>query len=78
MSPRSVFEEISLYRATVHILSAAVLAPPYQYTVQRSDIHISLKIFEEGGKPNSCCGSHRIIQVDAAHWWWLRRDPPPI
>ncbi len=23
----------------------------------------------------SCC-SRRIIQVDAAHWWWLRRDPP--
>ncbi len=23
------------------------------------------------------CGSRRIIQVDAAHWWWLRRDPPP-
>ncbi len=22
------------------------------------------------------CGSRRIIQVDAAHWWWLRRDPP--
>ncbi len=22
------------------------------------------------------CGSHRIIKVDAAHWWWLlRRDP---
>ncbi len=20
------------------------------------------------------CGSRRIIQVDAAHWWWLRRD----
>ncbi len=20
----------------------------------------------------------RIIQVDAAHWWWLRRDPPMI
>ncbi len=35
MSPRSVFEEISLYLATAHILSAAVLAPPYQYTVQR-------------------------------------------
>ncbi len=35
MSPRSVFEEISFYRATDHILSAAVLVPPYQYTVQR-------------------------------------------
>ncbi len=23
------------------------------------------------------CGSRRIIQVDAAHWWLLRRDPPP-
>ncbi len=23
------------------------------------------------------CGSPRIIQVDAAHWWWLRRDHPP-
>ncbi len=26
------------------------------------------------------CVSRRIIQVDAAHWWWLRRDtphPPP-
>ncbi len=23
------------------------------------------------------CGSRRIIQVDAAHWWRLRRDPPP-
>ncbi len=34
MSPQSAFEEISLYRATAHILSAAVLAPPYQYTVQ--------------------------------------------
>ncbi len=34
MSPRSVFEELSLDRATAHILSAAVLAPPYQYTVQ--------------------------------------------
>ncbi len=22
------------------------------------------------------CGCRRIIQVDAAHWWWLRRDPP--
>ncbi len=33
MSPRSAFEEISLYLATAHILSAAVLAPPYQYTV---------------------------------------------
>ncbi len=22
------------------------------------------------------CGSRSIIQVDAAHWWWLRRDPP--
>ncbi len=22
------------------------------------------------------CGSRRVIQVDAAHWWWLRRDPP--
>ncbi len=22
------------------------------------------------------CGSRRIIQVDAAHWWGLRRDPP--
>ncbi len=22
------------------------------------------------------CGSRRIIQVDAAHWWWLRRDNP--
>ncbi len=21
-------------------------------------------------------GSRRIIQVDTAHWWWLRRDPP--
>ncbi len=21
------------------------------------------------------CGCCRIIQVDAAHWWWLRRDP---
>ncbi len=30
----SVFEELSLDRATAHILSAAVLAPPYQYTVQ--------------------------------------------
>ncbi len=19
-----------------------------------------------------------IIQLDAAHWWWLRRDPPMI
>ncbi len=35
MSPQSVFEEISLYRATAHILSAAVLVPLYQYTVQR-------------------------------------------
>ncbi len=35
MSPRSAFEEISLYLATAHILSAAGLAPPYQYTVQR-------------------------------------------
>ncbi len=34
MSPRSAFAEIWLYRATAHILSAAVLAPPYQYTVQ--------------------------------------------
>ncbi len=24
------------------------------------------------------CGSRRIIQVDAAHWWWLRRDPPHV
>ncbi len=31
----SAFEEIWLYRATAHILSAAVLVPPYQYTVQR-------------------------------------------
>ncbi len=23
------------------------------------------------------CGSRRIIQVDAAHWCWLRRTPPP-
>ncbi len=23
-----------------------------------------------------CRGCRRIIQVDAAHWWWLRRDPP--
>ncbi len=22
------------------------------------------------------CGSRHIIQVDAAHWWWLCRDPP--
>ncbi len=22
------------------------------------------------------CGWRRIIQVDAAHWWWLRRYPP--
>ncbi len=22
------------------------------------------------------CGSCCIIQVDAAHWWWLRRDHP--
>ncbi len=22
-----------------------------------------------------CCGCHCIIQVDAAHWWWLKRDP---
>ncbi len=35
MSPLCVFEEISLYHATAHILSAAVLALPYQYTVQR-------------------------------------------
>ncbi len=24
------------------------------------------------------CDSRRIIQVDAAHWWWLRRDPHMI
>ncbi len=36
MSPRSAFEEILLYRSTAHILSAAVLAPSYQYTVQRT------------------------------------------
>ncbi len=24
------------------------------------------------------CGCRRIIQVDAAHWWWLRRDPHMI
>ncbi len=35
MSSRSAFEEISLYCATAHILSAVVLASPYQYTVQR-------------------------------------------
>ncbi len=22
------------------------------------------------------CGCRRIIQADAAHWWWLRRTPP--
>ncbi len=21
-------------------------------------------------------GCHRIVQVDAAHWWWIRRYPP--
>ncbi len=21
-------------------------------------------------------GCRRIIQVDAAHWWWMRRHPP--
>ncbi len=38
MSPRSAFEEISYYRSTAHITSVAVLAPPYQDTVQR-EIH---------------------------------------
>ncbi len=42
MSPQSAFEEILLHLATAHILSAAVLAPPYQYTVQRD---INKKIF---------------------------------
>ncbi len=35
MSPQSAFEEILLYRSTAYILSDAVLAPSYQYTVQR-------------------------------------------
>ncbi len=34
MSPRSAFEEISYHRATAHILSVAVLAPPSLYSVQ--------------------------------------------
>ncbi len=34
MYPQAAFEEISLYLSTAHILSAVVLAPPYQYTVQ--------------------------------------------
>ncbi len=38
MSPQSAFKEILYYRSTAHILSAAVLAPTSQYTVQR-DIH---------------------------------------
>ncbi len=47
MSPRSAFEEISLYLATAHILSAAVLALLYQYTVQRHILYIQIskKIF---------------------------------
>ncbi len=54
MSPRSAFEEISLFLATAHILSAAVLAPLYQYTVQRHTFTSVRRYFEEGGKPNSC------------------------
>ncbi len=34
MFPQSAFEEISQYRATAHILSAAVLEPPSLCTVQ--------------------------------------------
>ncbi len=44
MSPRSAFEEISLNPSTAHILSAAVLAPPYQYTVQH---HIHSHQYED-------------------------------
>ncbi len=45
MSSRSAFEEISLYLATAHILSAAALAPPYQYIYNTTNIHVSKKIF---------------------------------
>ncbi len=29
-----------------------------------------------GHRHSPTCGSRRIIQVDAAHWWRIRRDPP--
>ncbi len=36
------FLRIPYYPATAHILSVTVLVPPYQYTVQRTYIHISV------------------------------------
>lgn len=44
MSPQYAFKEILLYRSTAHSLSAAVLAPLYQYTVIRDIQYIWIRV----------------------------------
>ncbi len=45
---------------------------PYFYIVHFMGIQSALHIKGESPQPLPVC----IIQVDAAHWCWLRRDPP--
>ncbi len=71
MSPRSAFEEILLYLATAHILSAAVLAPLYQYNA--THIHYSVKTAEELlSQDTALIHNHKsILSTFALKRYWL-------